>query len=101
MASREKLQCLLEDLMGNRNVYYNPPENKKLNYPCIVYFLDNVNIDNADDINYIINKRYQITLVDANPISEFVDKLLGIPGIKFNRDFRADGLNHFVFTLYY
>ena len=37
MANRLDLQALLEDLLGSRNVYYQPPESVKMNYPAIVY----------------------------------------------------------------
>ena len=37
MADRKALQADLEQLIGSRNVYYQPPENVKMNYPAIVY----------------------------------------------------------------
>ena len=40
MANRLDLQALLEDLLGSRNVYYQPPESDKMNYPAIVYALE-------------------------------------------------------------
>ena len=72
-----------------------------MSYPCIVYSLDNIDIKNADDINYKIERRYLITAVDTNPDSPLVNKLLTIPRISFNRSYVGDGLYHFAFTLYY
>ena len=42
MANRLDLQALLEDLLGSRNVYYQPPESVKMNYPAIVYALEDI-----------------------------------------------------------
>jgi len=33
MGTRLELQNLLENILGSRNVYFQPPENLKLNYP--------------------------------------------------------------------
>ena len=37
MASRLDLQSKLEKLLGNKNVYYQPPESLKMEYPAIRY----------------------------------------------------------------
>lgn len=101
MASRLELQTQLEEILGSRNVYYQPPESIKLQYPAIVYSLDSIDSDYADNIGYFRNKSYQIMLIDKNPESEMVEKILHMPMCKFNNSYPSDGLNHFVFTLYY
>ena len=50
MRSRLELQTLLEDLLESTNVYYQPPENLKMEYPCIRYYKDDIRGDYADDI---------------------------------------------------
>ena len=42
MAGRLELQSKLEELLGTRNVYYQPPESIKIGYPAIVYFKNNI-----------------------------------------------------------
>lgn len=53
MANRLDLQALLEDLLGSRNVYYQPPESVKMNYPTIVYALEDIENTFADDGVYL------------------------------------------------
>ena len=57
MANRLDLQALLEDLLGSRNVYYQPPESKKMNYPAIVYTLEDIESTFADDGLYLFHKQ--------------------------------------------
>ena len=42
MDSRLKLQELLEKLLESKNVYYQPPESKKMEYPAIKYSVDKI-----------------------------------------------------------
>ena len=41
MASRLNLQDKLEEVLGSKQVYFQPPESLKLKYPCIVYSRSN------------------------------------------------------------
>ena len=50
MASRPELQTKLEELLGNRNVYYQPPESVKIEYPAIVYSKIRIDTRSADNI---------------------------------------------------
>lgn len=101
MASRVELQSLLEKLLGSRNVYFQPPESIKMNYPAIVYALDNIDNKYADDGVYLSPREYQITLIDKNPDSEFIGKVAMIPACRFVRHFKSDNLNHYVYTIYF
>lgn len=98
---RLSLQLLLEKLIGNRNVYYRPPENLKMNYPCIRYNRDEVVSEHADNISYRKTNRYQLIVIDRNHDNPVIDKLLDLPMCKFNTHYESDNLNHDVFTLYY
>ncbi len=101
MSNRTELQTLLENLLGSRNVYFQPPESIKLAYPCIVYKLDKADSTFANDKPYSNSKRYSVTLIDKNPDNVFVDKLLKLPMCSFDRTFSADNLNHYNFNIYY
>lgn len=101
MASRLYLQTQLESILGNRNVYFQPPESVKMNYPAIVYALEDVDNVHADDGVYLSHKRYSITLIDKNPDSQFVDSVAKLPTCKFNRYYPSDNLNHWNFSLYF
>lgn len=101
MASRLDLQTQLEELLGTRNVYYQPPESMKLKYPCIVYHLADIDVRSANNQNYLTNRSYQLTLIDEDEDSEFVDKILNLPKCSFDRQYPSDGLNHYVYTIFY
>lgn len=101
MASRLKLQTELEELLGSENVYFQPPSSVKMKYPAIKYSLSNIEIKHADDTSYNNKRVYELILIDPNPDSEFVDKLLRLPYCSFDRFYPSDNLNHYSFTLYY
>ena len=101
MASRLELQTMLEDILGSRNVYFQPPASIKMQYPAIVYSRSNIDNTNADDAMYTQNRSYEVTVIDANSDSSIVDRLSRIPKCRFDRHFSSDNLNHDVFTLYF
>lgn len=101
MGSRLELQNLLESILGSRNVYYQPPESIKIKYPAIIYSRNNIDNNFADDIVYMQNHTYQITVIDANPDSEIVNKISKLPMCRYNRHYTSDNLNHDVFILNY
>ena len=101
MATRLAVQKKLEELLGSKNVYYEPPENLKLDYPCFVYMLDDVYRRSADNIGYTIQNRYRITLIDRLPDNPVRDKLLELPRCEFDRPYKSDNLEHYVFTIYW
>lgn len=99
--ARMDLQHDLEAFLGSRNVYFQPPPNVKLKFPAIVYELSDIDISSADDMNYISRRQYQITIIDANPDTEYVDKFVNtFIGARFSNSFVSDNLNHYVFTIY-
>lgn len=101
MPSRLELQTLLENILGSRNVYFQPPESVKMKYPAIVYGLDNIENSFADDGVYLSKKKYLVTVIDEDPDSPIVDKVASLPTCRFNRHFQSDNLNHDVFILYF
>lgn len=101
MASRLSLHIILEDILGSKNVYFQPPESIKMSYPAIVYSRSDIRNVFADDSVYNSRKQYQITLIDKNPDSVFVDKLSELPTCRYTRHYTSDNLNHDVFVIYY
>ena len=93
---------LLDTLpVGAKNLYFQPPENMKLEYPCIIYGLSDIKTRYANNNPYSVNKMYKITIIDRDPLSVIVDSVASLPLSNFDRVFVADELNHFVFNLYY
>ena len=82
--------------------YFQPPSAVKMQYPAIVYSLNDIDTEYANNRIYKTSKAYTVTIIDKNPDSELVDKLLKSSIIsKFDRDFTSDNLNHFVFKIMY
>lgn len=101
MASRLDLQALLEDILGSRNVYFQPPDSVAMKYPAIRYSLSNIENVNANDLPYKQSKTYEVILIDSDPDSQYVDQISQLQYCRFDRYYPADNLNHYVFTLYY
>jgi hypothetical protein len=98
---RIELHETLKTLFGNDNVYYRPPENLKMSYPCIRYTRDNIRSLKADNISYRNTSRYTITVIDKKPDNEVIEKLLDLPMSSFDRHYESDNLNHDVIIIYY
>lgn len=99
MGLRLDLQKLLEEI--TTNVYFQPPTNVQLQYPCIIYKRDFADTKFADNGPYAYKKRYMITVIDQNPDSEITEKIALLPMSLFNRFYTVDNLNHDVFSLYF
>jgi hypothetical protein len=99
MAPRLRLQSLLEEV--TEHVYFQPPANIQIQYPCIIYSRDGSSPDYANNELYRHAKRYQITVVDRNPDTELADKVEALRYSNFQRAFAADDLNHYVFSLFF
>lgn len=101
MDRRLELHEVLCEALGSRNVYFQPPASKVMQYPAIRYTLYDIDNVYADNNVYLQNTAYQIIVIDRDPDSEIVERVSKIPGIRYNRFYTADNLNHTVFILYY
>lgn len=99
MGQRLDLHSILETITGN--VYFQPPTNVTLQYPCIIYHRDYAKTEFADNAPYRNTKRYMVTIIDRDPDSSLPGEVAKLPMTQFNRFFTADNLNHDVFTLYF
>lgn len=101
MGSRLEFQTLLEGLLGSDSVYFQPPPTIQMVYPCILYQRSRVRTTHADNGPYSLRKEYTVTVIDANPDSSIPDKLANLSTASHDRHFKADNLNHDVFTIYF
>ena len=103
MGQRLDLQSLLEAISGVEKVYFQPPVNIALEYPCIVYERSSINVNaaHADNIKYWQKKRYSVTVIDRSPDSPIPDLVNELPYTELERFFVADGLNHTVFQTFF
>ena len=97
---RIELHHILEDVLGSKNVYFQPPTGMKMTYPCIVYNLATANDVHADDKIYRRLYRYTMTYITKNPDDPKRDDLDNLRYCAFDRFFTSDNLNHFVYTIY-
>jgi hypothetical protein len=100
MASRLELQEFLEELT-EVEVYFQQPTDIEMQYPCIIYKRDDSWSEHADNQPYAHAKRYEVTVIDRNPDSELPDTVEALRYCSFARAFATEGLNHYVFNLFF
>lgn len=100
MGQRQALQDLLKTL-GAEKVYFQAPSEDEMVYPCILYAIDSEDTKYADNNPYSHIRGYQVTVIDRNPDSAIPGKIASLPLSSFRRFFVVDGLNHFVYNLFF
>lgn len=101
MNKRIELQYLLEEVLGSKHVYFQPPASKNLEYPAIVYSRNSIDNNFADDSVYMQEHSYEVIVIDSDPDSEIVSKVSKLPMCRHSRHYKSNNLNHDAFTLYY
>lgn len=100
MLTRLELHEELCDILGSRNVYFQPPASVMMHYPAIVYSLAYVDNRFADNDIYNQNLQYTIIVIDEDPDSIVFERMKKYRRARFNRFYVAEQLNHFVFTIF-
>ena len=100
---RAALHNSLSRITGStKNVYYQPPANVHMKYPCIEYHDAPWDTKFANDMPYAITRHYQLTVIDSKPDNPWIMTIAQtFPMCQHNRHYTADGLNHDVFDIYY
>lgn len=98
--NRIELGQMLKDITGLKNVYFQPPSNIKMEYPCVVYSLSGINSVYADNQPFCLNKKYSVTAIYSDPDSDIPNKIASLPLCSFDRTYIADNLYHSVFSIY-
>ena len=98
---REEFHQILKDTLGSEHVYFQPPNNLMMNYPCIVYNRGRASSEFADNGLYRYVKNYEVLVIDRDPDSEIPDKVAALPMSSHERWFAVDNLNHDVFNIYF
>ena len=104
MGQRSELHLLLKSLYinGDPHVYYQPPKDQEIKYPCIIYKLDDMPAIHADNNPYLWGHRYQVTVIDRNPESPLRERVVALPTARMQTSpYVKDNLHHFVFSIYY
>ena len=101
MGRRVDLHHILEDTLGSKNVYFEPPESFKLTYPCIVYYLNGHYERPADNNQYNLKKQYSMTYITQKADDDMVDKLERLRYCGLIRPYTASNLHHYAYTIFY
>lgn len=96
----QKWQSTFEELLGSRNVYYNPPASLKMNYDAIVFTRSKIENVYANNLPYVQSIRYEVTTITKDPDAPIIDAISGLALCEHDRQFVSDNLYHNVFTLY-
>lgn len=100
MANRLKIDNILRDLLGDGgHLYFQPPPNLKMSFPCIVYERVRINTVFADNDPYHLHDVYQVTYIDTDPDSEMPDKISRLHQCVFERFYINDNKYYSVFRL--
>jgi len=101
MGTRLQLHSKLVAIPGVTKVYFQPPQNSAMQYPCILYTLSDEETEHAGNLPYKTENRYQVTVMDLNPDTTIRVAVSQFPKCRFNRFYAKDGLNHYVYELYF
>ena len=97
--TRLTLHQALIDVLGSRNVYYNPPETLKMEFPAIVYKLDFIEPIHADNKNYLDWTTYKIFVVSSKPDHPAIRKILNMEMTRYSTSYTREGFYHTVIIL--
>lgn len=96
---RKEFNNLLKTVCDN--VYFQPPDNIRMQYPAIVYRVYLPEDEYANNDKYVGHTIYELTVIDRNPDSEVAMAIYRLPKSSFVREFKSDDLNHYIFRYYY
>lgn len=99
---RLEMHEILCDILGSRNVYFQPPESIKMRYPAIVYKRVGYRIINADNKRHIKIPEYDVIYISDDPDVDKSNEMLdAFYYCSFDRAYSADNLHHSVYTVFY
>ena len=102
MASRLNLHEELCEILGSRNVYFQPPASVKMQYDAIRYELGTKDLKRANNAIYRSTNQYEGVVITRDPDTTIPDKLLAhFEMCSLGRPYPSDNLNHYPFTIYY
>lgn len=101
-ARRLAFDAELRALLNTNNTYFEPPDNVRMKYPCVVYSRSGIYDLRADDLRYHNRQRFSAMTINTNPDTNWPQLILDhFPYSRFDRSYNADNLAHNVITIYY
>lgn len=99
--NRQLLQQNLTLAVSPHKVYYQPPANLLMDYPCVVFKLSSDQPTFANNNRYGNKNRYTLTVIDRSSESTLFDVIRKLPLITFSTHYVVENLHHYVFSLYF
>ena len=100
MATRLNLDNKFREILGNGNVYFNPPESVKMQYEAIRYSRKTIENEFANNSVYKQDDCYEVIAIYRNPDSDLPREISRLPKCSHDRQYVVDNLIHDVFTIY-
>ena len=102
MERRLQLEDKLAEILGTDNVIFQPSGTTRLSYPCVLYSKSGVKTQQADNHNYLLHQRYDITVIYKDPDETISKRILEhFEKCSFDRTYKSDNLYHDTLTIYY
>ena len=102
MARRLQLHEKLCEILGSRNVYFQPPASIKMEYDCFRYKITDRDDIRADDMRYRNLEEYELLFITRDPDSPIPNRLYEeFRYISSGKPYTVDNLHHTPFTIYY
>lgn len=95
---RQQFQVILKTLSDR--VYFQPPSNVKMEYPCIRYERAKMDTRFAGNKPYHITERYTVTVIHPDPDNEVMKAVAALPMCTHSTFFVTENLNHDVFDIF-
>lgn len=84
------------------NVYFQPPRDTRMEYPCIKYELSKIRLRHANNKVYNHKKRYTVTYITKDPDDPIIEAMFYIfPQISWDTQYKSNNLYHNVYELYF
>lgn len=100
MKTRLEIQTLLEEYLGNSNVYFQAPPNTGMHFPCIVYKFASFDIKRADNKPYLVTGRWEITHMYKSVKNDLKEKFaLELPFCEWKNRIVSDGIYNDYYTI--
>lgn len=101
MSSRIKMGEKLKTVPGVKRVYFRPPPNVKLEYPCIIYNREEMDTESADDRHYLIYDKWAVTAIGFKSDDDIPRWILSnFPKSRHTQSYNSDNLLHDRFRIY-
>lgn len=97
---RIKFHQKLVSILGSNNVYFQPPENLKISYPCFIYNRVSMKTLRANNSVYKVYIPYQLTYISKTNDMKLLTDVLSIPYCEHSRSYVSDNLYHDVYNVY-